>query len=50
MQFKARNMTEGNPLRLILSLSLPLMLGNACQQLYTVADTAIVGRALGSNA
>ena len=40
-------MTRGSPLRLILGLSLPLMVGNAFQQLYTVADTAIVGSVLG---
>lgn len=36
-------MTEGKPHRLILSLSLPLMLGNVFQQLYTVTDAAVVG-------
>ena len=43
-------MTAGSPLRLILALSLPLMVANAFQQLYTVADTAIVGRVLGLEA
>ena len=47
MQIVGRNMTEGSPLRLILGLALPLMVANAFQQLYTVADTAIVGSALG---
>ena len=41
------NMTEGKPVRLMLSFALPLMLGNVCQQLYTVTDTAIVGRGVG---
>jgi putative MATE family efflux protein len=45
-----RNMTEGKPLKLILAFSLPLMLGNVFQQLYTVVDTMVVGQALGVNA
>ena len=39
-----RKMTEGRPLKQIFFFSLPLMVGNVFQQLYTVADTAIVGR------
>lgn len=44
------NMTEGRPLKLLLSFSLPLMLGNMFQQFYTVADTAIVGQGVGIEA
>ena len=44
------SMTQGNPLRLIVVFALPLMAGNVFQQLYTVADTAIVGRAIGVEA
>ncbi len=40
-------MTEGKPMRLLLAFSLPLMFGNVFQQLYTVTDTAIVGRGVG---
>ena len=40
---RVRNMTEGRPLRLILSVALPLMLGNVFQQLYTVVDARVVG-------
>ena len=43
-------MTEGKPLKLLLSFSLPLMLGNMFQQFYTVADTAIVGQGVGIEA
>ena len=50
MQSIGKNMTAGRPLRHILALSLPLMVANAFQQLYTVADTAIVGRVLGLEA
>ena len=44
---KVRNMTEGNPLKLILSVALPLMLGNVFQQMYTVVDAQVVGQAEG---
>ena len=38
-----RTLTEGRPLPMILSLAMPLMLGNLFQQLYTVVDAQIVG-------
>lgn len=44
---KLKNMCEGNPLSLIFFFSLPLMLGNIFQQLYTVMDTVIVSQKLG---
>jgi len=44
------DMTEGKPLRLMLAFALPLMFGNIFQQLYTVVDTAIVGRGVGMEA
>ena len=47
---KTLNMTQGNPWKLLLRFSLPLMLGNVFQQLYTIVDTAIVGRGVGINA
>lgn len=47
---KVKNMTEGNPLPLIITFALPLMLGNIFQQLYTVVDTMVVGKALGVDA
>lgn len=45
-----RNMTQGNPAKLILSFAFPLMLGNVFQQLYTFVDTMVVGQALGVQA
>lgn len=45
-----RDMTSGNPLRLILRFAFPLLMGNILQQLYNIADAAIVGRFLGANA
>ena len=47
---KTLNMTQGSPWKLLLRFSLPLMLGNVFQQLYTVVDTAIVGRGVGMDA
>ena len=43
-------MTQGKPAKLLLSFALPLMLGNLFQQMYTVVDTAIVGRGVGLDA
>ncbi len=42
--------TEGSPWRLLLLFSLPLMAGNIFQQMYTVVDTAVVGKVLGVEA
>ena len=50
MEAKIRDMTCGRPLALILSFALPLMVGNIFQQLYTVVDTMVVGKALGVDA
>ena len=47
---KNLNMTRGHPGKLILTFALPLMVGNIFQQLYTVVDTAIVGRGVGMDA
>ena len=47
---KYSNMTAGNPMKLLFLFALPLMLGNVFQQLYTVVDTAIVGRGVGMEA
>ncbi len=47
---KNLNMTQGKPMKLLISFALPLMFGNIFQQLYTVVDTAIVGRGVGMDA
>ncbi len=44
------SLTEGKPLKLIIFFTIPLLLGNLFQQLYTFTDTVIVGRALGVSA
>lgn len=47
---KTQNMTAGHPAKLLFFFALPLMFGNIFQQLYTVVDTAIVGRGVGMDA
>lgn len=39
-----KDMTTGNPLKLILFFSIPLLIGNVFQQFYSMVDTIIVGR------
>ena len=43
-----RDLTEGRPLKLILSFALPMLFGVLFQQLYSFVDTAVVGRFLGA--
>ena len=50
MASNIKDMTKGSPAKLIFTFALPLMLGNIFQQLYTVVDTAIVGRFVGVEA
>lgn len=49
-QENINTLTEGSPWRLLLMFSLPLMAGNIFQQMYTVVDTAVVGKVLGVDA
>lgn len=49
-QQRVKDMTTGSPARLIFAFSVPLIMGNIFQQLYTVTDTAIVGKSLGVQA
>lgn len=50
MNTKIKDMTSGLPLKLIVTFALPLMVGNIFQQMYTVVDTMVVGKALGVDA
>jgi putative MATE family efflux protein len=43
-------MTEGSPAKLILAFSVPMFIGSVFQQIYNMADSAIVGRFVGPNA
>ena len=45
-----KNMTAGSPIRLILSFTVPLLIGNVFQQFYNIADIIIVGRTIGVHA
>ncbi|MGP6140138.1 MULTISPECIES: MATE family efflux transporter [unclassified Jeotgalibaca] len=44
------DMTVGKPLTLLIKFTIPLILGNLFQQLYSLIDTMIVGRTLGLSA
>ncbi|MBO6179251.1 MAG: MATE family efflux transporter [Selenomonadaceae bacterium] len=45
-----KKLTEGDPQKLILAFTIPLILGNVFQQLYAFVDTFMVGRFLGVKA
>ena len=45
-----KDMTSGNPIKLILLFSIPLLIGNVFQQFYSMVDTIIVGRFVGVDA
>lgn len=45
-----KDMTVGNPLKIILLFSVPVLLGNLFQQFYSMVDTVIVGQYLGQEA
>ena len=45
-----RDLTKGSIIRGLLLFALPMIAGNLLQQLYNIADTLIVGQALGRNA
>lgn len=46
-QNRTTDLTIGNPFTLLLGFSIPLMIGNIFQQLYTFADALIVGQKVG---
>lgn len=45
-----KDMTTGNPLKIIIFFSIPVLLGNIFQQFYNMADAIIVGQLLGEDA
>ena len=45
-----KNLTEGQPLRLLFFFSLPMVARNLFQQLYNRVDTAVVGKFVGEDA
>ena len=44
------DMTKGSPLKIFVLFSIPLLIGNIFQQLYSMVDTIIVGRFVGVEA
>ncbi len=47
---KTYDLTQGNVTKLILSFYFPMLFTNLLQQIYTMADTAIIAQGLGDNA
>ena len=45
-----RDLTRGNISRALILFALPMIAGTLLQQFYNIADTLVVGRALGANA
>ena len=43
-------MTQGNTVHLLLTFSVPMLIGNIFQQLYNLADSVIVGQLIGADA
>ena len=44
------DMTQGNPVRHILTFAIPLFIGNIFQQVYNIVDTMVAGYNLGDSA
>ena len=49
-EFKVRELTSGNPAKMIFAFAVPIALGSLFQQLYSMIDTVIVGRTVGVEA
>ncbi len=45
-----RDMTKGNPLKLILKFSVPMLIGNLFQQVYNMVDSVVVGKFVNKDA
>ena len=48
--FKATDMTVGAPWKQIVMFTLPMLIGNIAQQLYSTVDSIVVGKYVGDNA
>ena len=46
----AKDMTEGSPSKRLIEFSIPLLIGNFAQQLYSTVDSVIVGKYVGDGA
>ena len=47
---RTKDMTSGNPVKLILVFAFPILAGNLLQQLYSLIDSLIIGQLLGVTA
>ena len=47
---RTKDMTNGNPVKLILFFALPILAGNTLQQFYSLVDSLIIGRLVGVTA
>lgn len=50
MKTLQKDMTTGNPGKIIFDFTLPIFIGNVFQQFYNMADTVIVGKFVGTKA
>ena len=48
--FQATDMTTGSPWKRIVIFTIPMLLGNIAQQLYSTVDSIVVGKYVGDNA
>ncbi len=48
--FGAQDMTVGKPMSALLRFSIPLLIGNLAQQMYSRVDSMIAGRYVGDKA
>ncbi|HHW26662.1 MAG TPA: oligosaccharide flippase family protein, partial [Firmicutes bacterium] len=48
--FGAQDMTRGKPMSNLLRFSIPLLIGNFAQQMYSTVDSIVVGRYVGDAA
>ncbi len=48
--FQATDMTVGEPWKQIIIFTLPMLIGNIAQQLYSTVDSIVVGKYVGDNA
>ncbi len=48
--FSAQDMTKGSPFQCIMAFSIPMLIGNFVQQLYSTVDSIVVGEYIGDTA
>ena len=48
--FQATDMTDGTPWKRIIIFTIPMLIGNIAQQLYSTVDSIVVGKYVGDNA